>query len=439
MSDKVPPATFREALVFWWKLGWISFGGPAGQIATMHREVVEERRWISESRFLHALNYCMVLPGPEAQQLATYLGWLMHRTLGGVVAGVLFVLPSLFILLGLAALYVTYGSVPWVSALFAGTKPVVVAILLQAMMKIGRRTLTHLVTWVIGLLALLAIQLWNVPFPAVVLAAALVGWWIGRVRPAWLRSEVRQEAGVSSHSRAWIDDDTPLPAHACWSAPRALKIILICVLLWLVPMGLCWALGGLQHPMTQMGWFFSKVALFTIGGAYAILPYVESSAVDRFSWLSRSQMMDGFALGESTPGPLIMVLTFVGFLGGWNSGWLGQDHLLMAGVLCGLIVTWFTFLPSFLFILLGAPLIEMTRGNKDFHYPLMAVAAVSTAVIARLAWRFGDHAFRSKGEFDLFAICLAVLAWWALVKLKVPVVWAVLAGGLAGVVRALFF
>jgi chromate transporter len=440
--------SFFEAFKFWLKLGFISFGGPAGQIAIMHRELVEEKRWISEGRFLHALNYCMLLPGPEAQQLATYIGWLMHRSLGGVVAGGLFVLPSLFILIGLSWVYVAFGSVPWVAGLLYGIKPAVAAIVLQAVHRIGSKTLKKPtaapVLWAVAAISFIAIAFLNVPFPWVVLAAALTGWLSQRFAP-------RQLAAGGGHGTtpthdgtrrpALIDDDTPTPPHACFKKSRLATVLAVGALLWLLPMGLLIAWQGWTGALTQMGWFFTKAALLTFGGAYAVLPYVYQGGVEQFGWLSGPQMMDGLALGETTPGPLIMVVAFVGFLGGWNKQVLGPDALFLGAVLAAVVVTWFTFLPSFVFILAGGPLVESTHGKLHFTAPLTAITAAVVGVIASLALFFIVHIAQGTGAGGLFglnidvaALALAFAAAVALLRYQwgvIPVITGCALAGLA--------
>ncbi|HET8869705.1 MAG TPA: chromate efflux transporter, partial [Aquabacterium sp.] len=357
MKPEPRPAavSFWQALLFWLKLGFISFGGPAGQIAVMHEELVVRRRWISERRFLHALNYCMVLPGPEAQQLATYIGWLLHRTWGGIVAGALFVLPSLFILIGLSWVYMAYGQIGWVAGLFYGIKPAVTAIVLQAAHRIGTRALKNHALWMIAACAFVAIFAFNVPFPLIVALAALIGHVGGRIRPVYFQTGGQHASSKSSYGPALIDDDTPTPAHARFSPIRFLRVAVSGLLLWSIPLGLLGLLFGWQHTLTQMGWFFTKAALLTFGGAYAVLPYVYQGAVDHHHWLSATQMMDGLALGETTPGPLIMVVAFVGFVGGYGQALFGPEALGWAGAAAASVVTWFTFLPSFVFILVGGP------------------------------------------------------------------------------------
>ena len=441
-----PTVTFFEAFKFWLRLGFISFGGPAGQIAIMHRELVEEKRWISEGRFLHALNYCMLLPGPEAQQLATYIGWLMHHTWGGVVAGVLFVLPSLFILIGLSWIYVAYGDLPWVAGLLYGIKPAVAAIVLHAVHRIGSKTLKKPsqapVLWSVAAISFIAIALLNVPFPWVVLAAALIGWFGQRWAPRQFvaggaHGSTKVQGGL--HQVALIDDHTPTPAHARFKKSRLAKVLVVGALLWALPMGALIIWQGWAGAVTQMGWFFTKAALLTFGGAYAVLPYVYQGAVAQFGWLTGAQMMDGLALGETTPGPLIMVVAFVGFLGGWSKQVLGPEALFLGAVLAATVVTWFTFLPSFIFILAGGPLVESTHGKLQFTAPLTAITAAVVGVIASLALFFIVHIANitwSGGlfglKFDGVALALMVLATLALLRYKVGVIPLIGACALAG-------
>ncbi len=420
--------TFSEALRFWLKLGFISFGGPAGQIAIMHRELVEQRRWISEKRFLHALNYCMLLPGPEAQQLATYIGWLMHRTWGGVAAGALFVLPSLFILIALSWVYLVFGNVPLVAGLFYGIKPAVAAIVLHAVWRIGSKTLrsprrTPLL-WAVALASFVAIAVLKVPFPWVVLAAAVTGWLGARWSPAQFAGGGGHGSSVASYGPALIDDHTPTPAHARFSRKRLAQVTAIGVMLWLLPMGALVMAWGWHGTLAQMGWFFTKAALLTFGGAYAVLPYVYQGAVEQFQWLTGPQMIDGLALGETTPGPLIMVVAFVGFVGGWAKQVLGPDSLFMGAALAATAVTWFTFLPSFLFILAGGPLVESTHGKLGFTAPLSAITAAVVGVIASLAVFFLAHVGWPGGSVrtDGAALALTALAALALFRFKVGVI-----------------
>ena len=433
--------TLLEAMRFWLKLGFISFGGPAGQIAMMHDELVDKRRWISERRFLHALNYCMLLPGPEAQQLATYLGWLLHRTRGGIIAGGLFVLPSLLILIALSWLYMTFGQTPLVAGLFYGIKPAVAAIVVHAAHRIGSRTLRNGVLWAIAAAAFVAIFAFDVPFPAIVLGAAVVGVIGGRLAPGRFAAGGAHGSTAASSGPAVVDDDTPTPPHARFTARRLLEVATIGVALWAVPMGLLAAFLGWDHTLTQMGWFFTKAALLSFGGAYAVLPYMYQGAVKDFGWLSSSQMMDGLALGESTPGPLIMIVAFVGFVGAWGKAPFGPDALLLAGALAATVVTWFTFLPSFLFIFAGGPLVESTHGDLKFTAPLTAITAAVVGVIANLAVFFGYPVLWPTGFSggpDFVAAVIALGAAVALFRFKANVIHVIAAcAGLGLAVRFL--
>ena len=428
--------SFWQALLFWLKLGFVSFGGPAGQIALMHEELVVRRKWLSEKRFLHALNYCMLLPGPEAQQLATYIGWLMHKTRGGIAAGVLFVLPSLFLLIGLSWLYIAYGQVTWVAGLFYGIKPAVAAIVLQAAYRIGSRVLLNNLLWAIAAASFVAIFALNVPFPLIVLAAALIGFVGGRLSANSF--QVGGGHGAASHSSgsAIIDDDTPTPSHAIFSWKRLWQVLLAAAVLWLVPMGVLVLQFGWNHTFTQMSWFFTKAALLTFGGAYAVLPYVFQGAVEQFGWVTVTQMMDGLALGETTPGPLIMVVAFVGFVGAYANAVLGPDNLFIAGALAATLVTWFTFLPSFVFILAGGPFVESTHNDLKFTAPLTAITAAVVGVILNLALFFGYHTMWPQGfdaPFDSSAALIAIAAAIALLKFKLNVMQVIGVCGLIGI------
>ncbi|MDQ5887668.1 MAG: chromate transporter [Pseudomonadota bacterium] len=418
-----PPAavSFWQAFIFWLKLGFVSFGGPAGQIAIMHQELVERRRWISERRFLHALNYCMVLPGPEAQQLATYIGWLMHRSWGGIVAGGLFVLPSLLILILLSWLYIAFGHTTLVAGLFYGIKPAVTAIVLQAAHRIGSRALKNNWLWGIAGASFVAIFALNLPFPLIVAGAALIGFIGGRIAPARFSLGGGHGSGEKSYGAALIDDHTPTPEHARFRWPRLARVVLIGVALWALPMGLLTLTYGWQHTLTQMGWFFTKAALLTFGGAYAVLPYVYQGAVSHFGWLTPTQMIDGLALGETTPGPLIMVVAFVGFVGGYVKALFGPDSLFLAGAVAASLVTWFTFLPSFVFILAGGPLVESTHNDLKFTAPLTAITAAVVGVILNLALFFGYHVLWPQGlagQIDWISALIAVAAAVALFRFK---------------------
>lgn len=444
-SPAAPPAavSLRQAFWYWLKLGFISFGGPAGQIAIMHQDLVERRRWISEKRFLHALNYCMVLPGPEAQQLATYIGWLMHRRWGGVIAGALFVLPSLLILIILSWIYIAFGDMPLIAGLFYGIKPAVAAIVLQAAHRIGSRALRNAWLWSIAGASFVAIFALQVPFPLIVLAAGLIGYLGGRFKPERFRAGAGHGGAVKHYGPALIDDHTPTPPHARYTHAGLLKVVLAGLLLWGLPMALLVLRLGWDHTLTQMGWFFTKAALLTFGGAYAVLPYVYQGAVGHFGWLSGRQMIDGLALGETTPGPLIMVVAFVGFVGGWQSTELKalmSGQAFAAGAVAACLVTWFTFLPSFLFIMAGGPLVETTHDEVRLTAPLTAITAAVVGVILNLALFFLYHVLWPdgfRGRFDAIAVLIALAAAIALFRFKRSVIQVILACALAGLVLRL--
>jgi len=426
--------SFREAFRFWLKLGFISFGGPAGQIAIMHQELVEQKHWISEKRFLHALNFCMVLPGPEAQQLATYIGWLMHRTWGGIVAGVLFVLPSLFILIALSWIYLAFGNVPIVAGLFYGIKPAVTAIVVQAAHRIGSRALKNNMLWGIAAASFIAIFVLQLPFPLIVISAGLIGYIGGRIAPERFKGGGHGGAD-KSYGAAIIDDDTPTPEHALFTWKKLLQVMVAGLLLWIIPMIALTLCYGWEHTLTQMGWFFTKAALFTFGGAYAVLPYVYQGGVENYHWLTGTQMIDGLALGETTPGPLIMVVAFVGFVGAYLKELFGPEHLFLAGAVGATIVTWFTFLPSFLFIFAGGPLIETTHNDIKFTAPLTAITAAVVGVILNLALFFGYHVLWPQGfdnHFDGISALIAIAAAIALFKYKRNVIHVIAACAVLG-------
>ncbi len=443
---------FSEALKFWFKLGFISFGGPAGQIAIMHKELVEERRWISEKRFLHALNYCMVLPGPEAQQLAIYIGWLLHRTWGGVVAGVLFVLPSLFILIALSYVYVVFGNVPWVAALLYGIKPAVAAIVVQAVHRIGSKTLKTPakapLLWAVAVMSFLSLYFLHLPFPVIVVCAALIGILGAKFAPDQFSTSTShgvKKSAADVIKPSVIDDNTPTPQHALFKKSRLGAVVAVGAVLWFVPMAILLAYQGWYGALTQMAWFFTKAALLTFGGAYAVLPYVYQGAVEQFSWVTGAQMIDGLALGETTPGPLIMVVAFVAFLGGWAKQVLGPESLFLGAALAATVVTWFTFLPSFLFILAGGPLVETTHNNLKFTAPLTAITAAVVGVIASLALFFIAHIAVKAGvngnifeRFDCFSIVVAVVAAIALIRYKTGVISVLFASALCGLIWRTF-
>ncbi len=435
VSQVPQPVHLNQAVWYWLKLGFISFGGPAGQIAIMHHDLVEKKRWISERRYLHALNYCMLLPGPEAQQLATYIGWLMHRTLGGIIAGGLFVLPSLLILIGLSWIYLAFGHVPVVAGVLYGIKPAVTAIVLFAAYRIGSRALKNGLLWTIAALAFLAIFVFDTPFPLIVLAAALLGAIGGRFAPQKFAVGAGHGDTKHGYGPALIDDDTPTPEHARFSWEGLGKVMLAGLVLWAGVMGLLYARYGWDAAFTQMGWFFTKAALLTFGGAYAVLPYVYQGAVEHYQWLTPNQMIDGLALGETTPGPLIMVVTFVGFVAGWTKTVFGPDQLFLAGAAAASVVTYFTFLPSFLFILAGGPLIESTHGNLKYTAPLTGITAAVVGVILNLAAFFAYHVFWPQGfsgRFDAVAASIGLAALLALLRYNAGVIPVIAACGAAG-------
>ncbi|MCM2308807.1 MAG: chromate efflux transporter [Sulfuritalea sp.] len=420
----VPPTpTLGEAFKYWLKLGFISFGGPAGQIAMMHQELVERRRWISEHRYLHALNYCMLLPGPEATQLAIYISWLLHGVKGGVMAGVLFFLPGFVLLSLLAGIYLSWGDVPLVQGIFYGIKPAVVAVVLFAAWRIGSRSIRNEILFGIAALAFVGIFFLRIDFPWIVLSAAILGAVGGKLLPAKFRGGGAHGVSHQAYGPAIIDDETPPPAHAKFSWARLGLTTLVFVAIWAVSM-----LGlGAAPELVNMGEFFTKAAFLTIGGAYAVLPYVYQGAVEHFGWLSGPQMMDGLALGETTPGPLIMVVTWVGYLGGVAKSVFADP--VAAGVAGAAVATFYTFLPSFFFILAGAPLVEATRGELKFTAPLTAITAAVVGVILNLAVFFAWHSFWPKatdaapfaGPFDLFPLVVAIAAFVALWKYKADV------------------
>ena len=431
------PPGFAEAFRFWLKLGFISFGGPTGQIAIMQTELVERKRWISQSRFLHALNYCMLLPGPEAQQLATYIGWLLHKTAGGIVAGALFVLPSIIVLWTLSFIYVTYGSVPWIAAIFYGLKPVVVAIVVAAVIRIGKKTLKNEVMWAIAALAFIAIFFFGAPFPAIIVGAGLVGLIGGTTWPAKFdvisahHTERKRDRETSV-----IDDEHAPPEHTKPSIARGLRVASAWLAIWWTPVLLAAILFGTGHTIVREGIFFSKAAMITFGGAYAVLPYVAQHAVEDFGWLQQGQMLDGLGLAETTPGPLIMVLQFVGFMGGWNQP--GHLSPLLAATFGALITTWVTFIPSFLWIFLGGPHIEQLRDHKKITTALSAVTAAVVGVVLNLAVWFALHVVHPQSGLDWFAIALGLAGLIAMLRWKLGVIPVVFAGGLIGLIYSAF-
>jgi len=382
------PVPFPEAVRTWLRVALLSFGGPAGQIAVMHRILIEEKRWISEERFLHALNFCMLLPGPEAQQLATYVGWLLHGTRGGLVAGTLFVLPGFVAIMAFSILYATWGSQPLVSGLFLGLKAAVVALIVEAILRIGRRALRSAAARWIAVLAFVAMFFLHVPFPIVVLASAAFGY-------VWTRMGRTPLQSSGTHGKADgatlppLIDETQL-TQVTPTRRRACRVLAIGLPLWLVPLGALVLFVGPHHVYSEVGVFFSKMAVVTFGGAYAVLAYVAQEAVQKYHWVTASQMLDGLGLAESTPGPLIMVVQFVGFLAAYQTP--GIANPLLAGVIAACLTVWMTFVPCFLWIFLGAPYVEALRQNKALSGSLAAITAAVVGVIANLALWFLLHA-----------------------------------------------
>ncbi|MFM7314204.1 MAG: chromate efflux transporter [Cyanobium sp.] len=437
-SGAVP---LSEAARFWFQLGWVSFGGPAGQIALLQRELVDRRRWLSERRFLHALNYCVLLPGPEAMQLATYLGWLLHGVPGGLIAGGLFVLPSVFVLTALASLYALWGQLPLLASVFAVLKPVVLAIVLMAAWRIGRRTLHTPLLVVLAVAGFVALAVFRLPYPLLVIASALIGGVTARVRPALLLSARPHGAPDASPelepSEALHGDQTPTPDHARLSRRRLALTLLIWALALLLPLvGLVLA-GGWSGTLALMARFFTRVALFSFGGAYAVLPYVAQGAVEQFGWLSAPQMLDGLALGETTPGPLIMVVAFVGFMGGWKQSLAAGASPWPLALAAVAVTVWFTFLPSFGFILAGAPLVEASREDLRLSAPLSAVTALVVGVIASLALFFAGPVLWPAGRFDPWAALLVAVALVLQLRLRWSVLQLIGAAVALGVLRLL--
>ena len=401
-----------QAFWFWLKLGFISFGGPAGQIATMHQELVERKKWISEENFLHALNYCMLLPGPEAQQLATYLGWLMHRTWGGIIAGVLFILPSLLLFIGLSWVYLIFGEQAWLITLFDTVKPAVIAIIFFAAYKMGKKTLTNVSLTTVCLITFITLLVFNIPFPLVIFGAIFAGLFHHKAKP---------NKPVEVESKFTVANQTKL------SAQHFFKIGLSGLLLWLIPFGLLISFFGWGNTYSQMSWFFTKAAFLTFGGAYAVLPYVYQASVEQFQWLTSTQILDGLALGEITPGPLIMIVAFVGFLGSFKQELLGIENLFWAGSLGALVATWFTFLPSFMFILLGAPLVEISKQYDKLNQILKFITASVVGMILHLGSFFMIHVYWPKGftqnpellsiGITLISLYLLLMRRWSIMQI----------------------
>jgi len=432
MKPETTTATFKEALKFWAKLGFISFGGPVGQIAIMHQEVVEKQKWIRENQFLRALNFCMLLPGPEAQQLATYIGWRLHGTWGGIAAGALFVIPSIFVMLLLSYLAVAYIDIPAVAAAFYGIQPVVVAVVVEAVLRIGKKALKHKVLYGFAALAFVAIFVFKVPFPYIVAAAALGGLVMRRPMP-----EIFCKGQFDPQSRECRIEAEPTAVHhnARPSIGHVARVFAVCLALWVIPMGSTWMWRGGGDSLTQISLFFTKAAFVTFGGAYAVLSYITDVAVSS-GWLSTQQMLIGLGLAESTPGPLIMVTQYAGFLAAWNLP--GKLNPLTAGILGALLTTYVTFLPCFFFIFAGAPFIEAMAGNQRLQAALTGVTAAVVGVVLNLAVWFGHKVMLPNGELDIFAVVSAVVSLTLLQKFHFPIHYLVPIGAAAGVFWKLF-
>ncbi len=421
MKDK--GVGFGEAFRFWVKLGFINFGGPAGQIAIMHRELVEHKRWVSENQFLRALNFCMLLPGPEAQQLATYIGWRLHGISGGLVAGSFFIIPSIFVLLLLSYLAVAYSDVPAIMGLLYGVQPVVVAVVLEAVLRIGRRTLRHAVLVAFAVTSFVAIYFLSVPFPLVILSAALAGFLLHLRYPGVFRVRGHGAAIAENPSEETAPNGRP-------PMLRNLRLLGVFLFLWAVPVGTLLLWRGEEDVLIDQALFFTGAAFVTFGGAYSVLSYIADVAVNQYGWLGADQMVQGLALAESTPGPLIMVTQYVGFLGAWK--FAGPFDPLLYGVLGALTTTYVTFLPCFLFIFLLAPYIELLGNNRRLQAALAGVTAAVVGVIANLAVFFGGHVLFPGGGFDAFALVVAAVSFALLQRFRIPIYLMVPAGALVG-------
>ncbi len=439
-------ASFKEAILFWIKLGFISFGGPAGQISTVHHELVNKKHWISEKRFLHALNYCMILPGPEALQLVIYMGWLLHRTLGGIIAGVLFIFPALLLLILLSMMYVVYGHSPIIEGIFLGIKPAVTAIVIAAGYRISKKILKKPIHFAIALAALLAMQ-FNIPYPIIIIGAGILGFLVSQIKPEWMNSNGSAHSSkesIQSSTRALIDDDSDQLPHTNFKIKPFFIILAVSFLAFALPFGALLAFFGPQHLFTELAWFFTKAALLTFGGAYAVLPYVFQTAVDNFQWLTTAQMMDGLALGETTPGPLIIVVTYIGFIASYSHALL-MDSPILAGIFGGLVVSWFTFMPSFCFIFLGGPFIESTRSELKLMPILNGITCAVVGVIANLAIFFAIHTLFPddlnplvQHEHLIFALSIMVVASIAIIKYTQSIMRVLLVCGFLGVLAHYF-
>ena len=427
--------SFKEAMRFWIKLGFISFGGPAGQIAIMHEYLVEKKKWISESKFMHALNYCMILPGPEAQQLATYTGWMLHGTLGGLVAGAFFVLPSMFILLGLSVVYVSFGHVPLVYALFNGLKPAVIAIVIVALIKIGKRSLLSPFHYCVAAIAFMCIFFLNVPFPFIIVGCILLGFLLQKVAPKLMAAPEKKSNKNNDDEAGYYINKNTVVANTHFKPSRFYKQIFTGAVLWLLPFVSLYFLSAHFAFWQTLITFFSKAAVVTFGGAYAVLPYVAQVSVEKYHWLTNLQMIDGLALGETTPGPLIMVLAFVGFMAGYHH----YSNALMFGAAALAVTTFYTFLPCFLFIFIGAPVIERTQQNKQLKQVLTIVTAAVVGVVLNLTIYLGKAvvfpAALTFKQLDFIALAWIVISFFAMQRFKVSMMLWIAVSAVFGAVR----
>jgi chromate transporter len=430
----MPHPSFTQALRFWLKLGFISFGGPTGQIAIMQQEVVEKRKWVSHERFLNALNYCMLLPGPEAQQLAVYIGWLLHRVAGGIVAGSLFVIPSMFVLFVLSYIYAAYGNLGWIASVFSGLKPAVIAVVVAAVIRIGKKALGNSIMVTLAGLSFVAIFFFKAPFPAIVLGAGLIGLLGGMLFPGQFSTAKGQRAAVTENGYVLICED-PVSCHIHPSNRRNLILILVFILLWAGPMLMLYLFSGAPVFFTE-GIFFTKAAFLTFGGAYAVLPYIAQAGVEQYGWLTGAQMIDGLGLAETTPGPLIMVVQFIGFLAGWN--YPGVLSPIGGAIIGSLVATYFTFLPCFFFIFIGAPYIEKLRGNLKLTTVLSSITAAVVGVVLNLAVWFGVEVLMpAQAGFNWFGAVLAIASFVAIQWGKLGVVTVILSAAGVGLCRYL--
>jgi chromate transporter len=411
--------SLSQACRYWAKLGLISFGGPAGQIALMHQELVDKRKWISEKQFLHALNFCMLLPGPEAQQLATYIGWLLHGRWGGIIAGTLFVLPAFILMLVLGYSYMMFGSLPVAQAILWGIKPAVVALVAFAALRIAKKTLHHRSLFLIAAMALISVAVFNISFPIVIFFAGLIGWLLRhQIEPQDSANSPMLKSSSHSSSHAWL------------------SVGIIGLAIFAVGITSLLVIFGQHHVLTSMAWFFTKSALLTFGGAYAVLPYISHALVDQYQWLTPAQMIDGLALGETTPGPLIMVISFVSFVAGWNQHIFGTDALLASALAASAVATFFTFLPSFVMVLMGAPLIEASHQQLHLKAPLTGISAAVVGVIINLAIFFASHVFWHEHRLDYWSLALAIVAFIVLQKQKASPLVVILACALIGAITS---